>query len=97
MEEKKAGNRNELSPEEMERVSGGDQHTLNTGISGLNGALRDKPRKNSRQIGSIQNGSIVEVYSETLTYDSESRRNFVMVKYNEKTGWVAASFVGLPR
>lgn len=87
----------ELRLDEMSQVQGGYLTALNTGIDGVNGALRAEPRKSSRQIGSIKNGSVVDVYKETLTRDPESGRNFVQIQADGKIGWVAASFVGLPR
>ena len=90
-------NRNELSLNEMEKVSGGTWRSVNTGVAGLNAALRAEARKESRQIGSIPNGTSVDVIESTLTYDSVSHRNFVFITFNGKSGWIAASIVGLPR
>ena len=45
----------------------------------------------------ITNGTIVDVDDSKLTYDPVSRRNFVWVTWNGKSGWIAASIVGLPR
>lgn len=87
----------ELNLNQMEMVSGGTWKTVNTGVSGLNAALRAEARKKSSQIGSIQNGSSVDVNEASLTYDSESHRNFVYVTFGGKSGWIAASFVGMPR
>ena len=88
---------NELSLDEMSKVSGGTMRTVNTGVVGLNAALRAEAKKDSKQIGSLVNGSQVDVNDSTLTFDSESHRNFVYVTSNGKSGWVAASIVGLPR
>ena len=87
----------ELDLDQMEKVSGGTWKEVNTGVSGLNAALRAEPRKSSRQIGSIPNNTQVDVNESTITYDSVSHRNFVYVTFNGKSGWIAASFVGLPR
>ena len=87
----------ELDLESMAKVSGGVGRTVNTGVSGLNAALRAEPRKSSKQIGSIPNGTQVELVSNQLVFDSEAGRNFVQVNYNGKVGWVASSLVGLPR
>ena len=87
----------ELTPEQMKAVSGGTQKSVNTGVAGLNAALRAEPKKASSQIGSIPNGTYVDVNEATLTYDSGSRRNFVYVTFNGRGGWIAASFVGRPR
>ena len=97
MSEMKAENTRELCMEEMDQVQGGYMAALNTGVDGLNGALRAEPRKSSKQIGSIKNGTMVDVNRGTLTYDAASNRNFVQVQVEGKIGWVAASFVGLPR
>lgn len=87
-------NMKELNMEELEQVSGGVKS--NTGIDGVDAALRKEARKSSKQIGHIPNGSDVTILSSSV-YDSESRRHFVQVDYNGKVGWIAASFVGLPR
>ncbi len=84
----------EMNLDELKQVNGGV--TTNTGIDGVDAALRAEPRKTSKQIGHIPNGSDVEILSGSV-YDSDSRRNFVRVDYNGKIGWIAASFVGLPR
>ena len=90
-------NKKELSLDQMASVSGGAERTVNTGVSGLNAALRKEPKKNSKQIGSIPNGTVVDVNPATQTYDPESGRHFVYVVVNGKDGWVASSLVGLPR
>lgn len=87
----------ELNLNEMAQVTGGVHRTVNTGVSGLNAALRVEASKGSKQIGSITNGTIVDVDDSKLTYDPVSRRNFVWVTWNGKSGWIAASIVGLPR
>ena len=87
----------ELRPEEMENVTGGVWRTINTGVNGLNAALRDGPAKGSSQIASLKNGTMVDTVTDELVYDPVSKRNFVQVTVNGKTGWIAASIVGLPR
>ena len=87
----------ELDLESMAKVSGGVGRTVNTGVAGLNAALRLEPRKSSTQIGSIPNGTRIDTVSDQLVYDPEAGRNFVQVNYNGKIGWVASSLVGLPR
>ncbi len=87
----------ELSLNDMEQVSGGIWHTVNTGASGLDAALRAEPRKNSRQIGHIPNRIEVDTVSDELFYDPDSNRHFVQVRYNGKIGWVASSILGLRR
>ena len=90
-------NMQELNLNQMEMVSGGAWRTVNTGVEGLNAALRAEAKKSSRQIGSIQNGTSVDVLDTSLTRDDESGRNYVYVTCNGKSGWIAASIVGLPR
>ena len=90
-------NNHELSMDEMSQVSGGVWHTVNTGVSGLDAALRAEPRKSSRQIGHIPNGTDVDTVSDTLVYDPDSHRHFVQVRYNGKIGWVASSILGMKR
>lgn len=87
----------ELDLEAMAKVTGGVGRTVNTGVAGLNAALRAEPRKSSKQIGSIPNGTRIDTVTDQLVYDPEAGRNFVQVNYNGKIGWVASSIVGLPR
>lgn len=87
----------ELNLNDMAKVSGGSMRTINTGVPDLNAALRAEARKSSKQIGSIPNGTQVDVDITSITYDPGSGRNFVRVTVNGKTGWVASSIVGLPR
>ena len=49
-------NKKELNMEEMNKVAGGVWREINTGVSGLDAALRAEPKKSSRQIGHIANG-----------------------------------------
>jgi len=88
---------NELNMDELEKVTGGVWRTVNTGVSGLDAAMRAEPRKSSKQIGHIPNGVEVDTVTDQLFYDDVSHRNFVQVTYNGKTGWVAASILGMPR
>lgn len=88
---------NELNLDQLEHVTGGVGRTVNTGVAGLKAALRLEPRKSSKQIGSIPNGTRIDTVSDQLVYDPEAGRNFVQVNYNGKIGWVASSLVGLPR
>ena len=87
----------ELNMNEMAKVNGGANHTVNTGVSGLNAALRAEPKKSSKQIGSIPNGTHVDTVTDQLVYDPVAGRHFVQVNWNGKTGWVASSILGLPR
>ena len=88
----------ELNLNEMEQVNGGVWRTVNTGVDGLNAALRDGPsKKGTKQIASLPNGTQVDTVTDQVVYDSASGRNYVQVTVNGKTGWIAASIVGLPR
>ena len=87
----------ELSVEELDSVVGGVGRTVNTGVQGLNAALRAEACKSSRQIASIPNGAQVDTVTDQLEYDPISGRNFVKIRYNGMTGWVAASVIGLRR
>lgn len=87
----------ELSMNEMEQVTGGVWREVQTGVAGLDAALRKEPRKSSKQIGHIPNGTMVDTVTDQLVYDSESGRNFVQVSVNGKVGWIAASIIGLRR
>lgn len=87
----------ELNLNEMAQVSGGVLRTVNTGVSGLNAALRQGASKSSRQIGSIPNGTEVDTISDELFWDPVSQRHFVQVSYNGKIGWVASSILGMKR
>ena len=92
----------ELNLEDMAHVSGGVQRIVNTGIEGLNAAVRAKAMKSSSQIGSLPNGTVIDTVSDELVYDPKEKRNFVQINYIDKngkpaTGWIAASIVGLPR
>ena len=91
-------NMKELSLDQMNQVAGGVLRTVNTGIDGLDAALRAEARKSSRQIGHIPNGTIVDTVTDQLVYDPEAGRNFVQVKLsNGQTGWVASSILGMKR
>lgn len=88
---------NELCLHQMEQVTGGVWRTVNTGVSGLNAALRIGPGKNTKQIASLPNGTQVDTVTDQVVFDSSSGRNFVEVTVDGKRGWIAASIVGLPR
>lgn len=90
-------NRKELSMNEAELVTGGVWHTVNTGVDGLDAALRSEPKKGSKQIGHLPNGTKVNSVSDEAVYDPVSGRNFIQVTIDGKTGWIAASILGLPR
>ena len=87
----------ELNLNQMKQVTGGVWRMVNTGVSGLNAALRNGPGKNNKQIATLPNGTQVNTVTDQIVYDSISGRNFVEVDVNGMRGWVAASIVGLPR
>ena len=87
----------ELNLKQMEQVTGGVWRTVNTGVSGLNAALRNGPGKQNKQIASLPNGTQVDTVTDEVVFDPISGRNFVEVTVNGMRGWVAASIVGLPR
>ncbi len=87
----------ELSLNEMSKVTGGKGVTVNTGVAGLNAALRAEPKKSSRQIASIPNGTRLDTVTGQLVFDEGSQRNFLQVNYNVKIGCIAASIIGMPR
>lgn len=86
-----------LKPDEMENISGGVWRTVDTGVSGLNAALRNGPSKGSKQIASLPNKTQVDTVTDQVVYDPVSGRNYVKVTVNGQTGWIAASIIGLPR
>ena len=90
-------NKRELNMDELEQVTGGVWRTVDTGVAGLDAALRAEPRKSSKQINHLANGTQVDTFMDTIVYDPESQRNFVQVTIDGKTGWIAASILGLPR
>lgn len=87
----------EMNVNEMEQVTGGVWRTVNTGVSGLNAALRIDPRKASKQIAHIPNGTQVDTISDELVYDPVAGRHFVQVEYDGKIGWIASSILGMKR
>ena len=89
--------RTKINMNELEKVTGGVSRTVNTGVDGLDAALRADSRKGSKQIGHLPNGTVVEVISDTLVYDPESGRHFVEISVNGTTGWIASSILGLKR
>ena len=82
---------------ELEKVTGSKIRKVNTGVDGLDAALRAESRKSSKQIGHLPNGTTVEIISDTLVYDPEAGRHFVEISVNGTTGWIASSIVGLKR
>lgn len=88
----------ELNPEELDQVSGGVWREVNTGIPNKNAKLRNGPSmEGTSQIASLKNGTMVDTMTDELVYDPASGRNFVQVTVNGKTGWIAASIIGMPR
>lgn len=89
---------NELNLNEMEQVTGGVLRTVDTGIPDMNAKLRNGPSmEGTKQIASLPNGTVVDTVTDELVRDPKSGRNFVQVTVNGKTGWIAASIIGLPR
>ncbi len=95
--------KNELTMEEMQQASGGVLRTVNTNTSD-NAAVRSAPTQARRnQIASLPNGTVVDTIDEKHpVYDEYSGRNYVMISFidkngRQKTGWIAASIVGLRR
>ncbi len=93
----------ELDLNTMAQVSGGLQRFVNTGTSD-NAAIRSAPTQGQRnQIASLPNGTVVDTLNEDrLSRDPVSGRNYVEIRFvdksgKERTGWIAASIVGLPR
>ena len=94
-------NKVELGLDSMEQVTGGVLRTINTGIPGQN-AIRSGASVNAGWIASLPSGTQVDTVTDKLVYDAASGRNFVEINFTDKngkarTGWVAASIVGLPR
>lgn len=95
-------NRVELGLDAMEQVTGGTLRTINTGIPGQNAAIRSGASVNAGWIASLPSGTQVDTVTDRTVYDAASGRNFVEINFTDKngksrTGWVAASIVGLPR
>ena len=91
-----------LNPEEMGQITGGVARTVQTGIDGLNAAVRSGPSKSDKQIASLPSGTIIDTVSDQLVYDPVAGRNFVEITFTDKkgniqTGWIASSIVGLKR
>ena len=95
-------NKRELSLDEMNEVSGGTERVIQTGVSGLNAAIRQGPSTGTKQIASLTNGTKVETLTDILEWDDEAGRYFVEISFidkygKERTGWVASSIVGMRR
>ncbi len=95
-------NKVELGLDAMEQVTGGVVRTINTGIDGQNAAIRSGASTSAGWIASLPSGTQVDTVTDKLVYDAVSGRNFVEIKFTDKSGnsrvgWVAASIVGLPR
>ena len=92
----------ELNMNEMEQATGGVYRTVNTGVPGLNAAVRSGPSKGSKQIASLVNGTLVDTVSDRLIWDEAAGRNFVEVTFTDKngktrTGYIASSILGMGR
>lgn len=91
----------ELSFDQMEQVTGGVVRIINTNTTDK-AAIRNGPGKGNKQIAALVNGNVVDTVSDQLVYDPVSNRNYVEITFTDKngvtrTGWVAASIIGLPR
>lgn len=88
----------ELNMDELEQVTGGRTATVNTGTEDK-AAIRNAPG-NGAVIASLKNGTLVDTVG-TPVYDAGTDRNWIQVKFKHKgkirTGWIAASIVGLKR
>ncbi len=91
----------ELDLNELDQVAGGTRRMINTNTDSK-AQIRSSPEivPGNRQ-DSLVNGTYVDTVDDTLIYDPISGRNFVEITYTikgvEKTGYVAASIVGLKR
>ncbi len=87
-----------LTQDEMEKVTGGTRRKVNTGVDGLDAALRSSPSKKAPQIGHLPNGTEVDTVTNERIYDPESDRHFVEVTTQDgRTGWIASSILGMRR
>ena len=89
-----------LEPEALEQVTGGNLVVVNTGTDDKAAVRRDHC-KGKNQIAALENGTMVNTISD-LVFDPESGRNWVEIEFTDKkgklrTGWIAASIVGLKR
>lgn len=96
----KANNVRELNLDELDQAVGGAYKNINTGCNDK-AAVRKGPGKLHGQLTSIPNGTSVNTIGEPV-WDDVSGRHFVMIEFYDRngrfqTGWVASSFVGLPR
>ncbi len=94
--------RKPLSMDQLENVVGGVNRVVNTGVEDLNAAVRLGPTKESRQIASLPNGTIVNTITDELVYDEVAGRHFVHVNFTNKDGevsegWIASSILGMKR
>ena len=89
----------ELSLNAMEMVTGGVLRPVNTGTDG-NAAIRSAPGS-GQVIASLANGTIVDTIGAPV-FDAQTGRNWIQITFKNskgknKTGWIAASIVGLKR
>ena len=90
----------ELDLETMGGITGGARAVVDTG-SDSKAAVRSDHFKGKNQIATLTNGTEVNTISD-LVYDPESGRNWVQIEFTDsrgrqRTGWIAASIVGLKR
>ena len=91
----------ELTLEEMERISGGATAPINTGDDQNAGIWRKWEYIGVRKANdSLKNGTMVNIIGAPKFHEGK-RRNYVQIAYTNKgkmlKGWVAASIVGLKR
>ncbi len=91
----------ELNMDQMEQVTGGVERVVNTGTTDK-AAVRCGPGTGYGWVISLVNGTKVDTVTDQSVFDPVSNRNFVEIRYKDKngetkTGWIAASIVGLPR
>ena len=90
----------ELNLDTLSQVTGGRKVTINTGCSDK-AAIRRDHCKGRNQIAALENGTVVNTISDPV-FDPASGRNWVQIEFTDKngnlrTGWVAASIVGMKR
>ena len=83
---------NKINVEALENVIGGVKRTVDTGTS-QNAAVRENPGLNSRQIGSLPNGTKVNA---TGVFKKADGRNWAKIDSPVK-GWIKASIIGYAR
>ena len=91
----------ELDMNELEQVTGGAQAPIQTGGDQPAGVWKNfEDIATKKASGSLVNGTVVNVVG-APRFNEAKGRNYVQIEYLKKgvvkTGWVAASIVGLGR